>query len=86
MVTHLSTATTAATRAELDTKVEALGAGRASPEDVARSANAGTTEDQIGRYRDLADAGVQEAIVSLADVGVSGSVLDFAPVIDAFAR
>ncbi|MEM7287132.1 MAG: TIGR03560 family F420-dependent LLM class oxidoreductase [Actinomycetota bacterium] len=85
-VTHLSTALTAPTRAELDVKVERLGAGRASPEDVARATNAGSTEDQIGRYRDLADAGVQEAVVSLADVGEPGSVLDFAPVIETFAR
>lgn len=42
--------------------------------------------DQIGRYRDLAHSGVHEAIVSLADVGASGSVRDFAPIIDAFAR
>ena len=85
-VTHLSTAMAAPTRAELGAKVERLGAGRASPEDVARSSNAGTTDDQIGRYRDLADAGVHEAIVSLADVGHPGSVRDFAPVIDAFAH
>lgn len=84
-VTHLSTAMTAATRPELGAKVARLGAGSASPEDVARSTNAGTTEDQIGRYRDLAQAGVQEAIVSLADVGDPGSVRDFAPVIEAFA-
>lgn len=85
-VTHLSTAMAALSRAELDAKVGRLGAGRASPEDVARSANAGTTDDQIGRYRDLAEAGVHEAIVSLADAGEPGSVRDFAPVIDAFAR
>ena len=85
-VTHLSTAMTAASRAELGAKVDRLGAGRASPEDFARSANAGTIEDQIGRYRDLADAGVHEAIVSLADVGHPGAVRDFSPVIEAFAR
>lgn len=85
-VTHLSTAMTATTRSDLDAKLGRLATGRTSPEDVARATNAGTTEDQIGRYRELADAGVQDAIVSLADVGRPASVHDFAPVIDAFAR
>ena len=43
----------------------------------------GTVEDHIGRFRELAEAGVQTAIVRLADLDVS-SVERFAPVIDAF--
>lgn len=38
-------------------------------------------DDQIGRYRELAEAGVQEAIVSLDEVA---AIEQFAPVIDAF--
>ena len=39
-------------------------------------------DDQIGRYRELADAGVQRAIVSL---DTAGGIEQFAPVIAAFA-
>lgn len=44
-------------------------------------AAAAPVDDQVGRYRELADAGVQMAIVSLDDVE---SIERFAPVIDAF--
>jgi alkanesulfonate monooxygenase SsuD/methylene tetrahydromethanopterin reductase-like flavin-dependent oxidoreductase (luciferase family) len=44
---------------------------------------AGTVEDHAGRFRELAEAGVQTAIVSLQDLDV-GAVERFAPVIDAF--
>ncbi len=33
----------------------------------------------------MAEAGVQEAIVSLADIGLPGAIDGFAPVIDAFS-
>ena len=52
--------------------------------------NAGTVADQIGRFRELADAGVQTAIVSLPDLPQSPAdgpdpVARFAPIIAAFA-
>jgi alkanesulfonate monooxygenase SsuD/methylene tetrahydromethanopterin reductase-like flavin-dependent oxidoreductase (luciferase family) len=40
-----------------------------------------STDDQIGRYRELADAGVQMAIVGLTQVS---AIERFAPVIEAF--
>jgi F420-dependent oxidoreductase-like protein len=43
----------------------------------------GTVDDHIGRFRELAEAGVQTAIVALADLDVA-AVERFAPVIDAF--
>jgi F420-dependent oxidoreductase-like protein len=46
--------------------------------------NAATVDELVGRFRRLADAGVQEAIVRIADVGTPGSVERFAPVVDAF--
>ena len=45
--------------------------------------HAGTVDEQIGRYRAFAEAGVQTAIVSLADVA-EGGIERFAPVIAAF--
>jgi alkanesulfonate monooxygenase SsuD/methylene tetrahydromethanopterin reductase-like flavin-dependent oxidoreductase (luciferase family) len=47
------------------------------------SENAGTRDEQIGRYRTFAEAGVQTAIVSLPDVA-EGGIERFAPVIAAF--
>jgi hypothetical protein len=41
----------------------------------------GSADDQIGRYRELADAGVQMAILGLTQVA---AIERFAPVIDAF--
>ena len=46
--------------------------------------NAGTVADQIGRFRALADAGVQTAIVSFPDLADADPVARFAPVVAAF--
>jgi alkanesulfonate monooxygenase SsuD/methylene tetrahydromethanopterin reductase-like flavin-dependent oxidoreductase (luciferase family) len=45
---------------------------------------AGTVNEHVGRYRELAEAGVQTAIVSLSDTGAAESVKRFAEVIAAF--
>jgi F420-dependent oxidoreductase-like protein len=50
------------------------------------SVNYGSTEELTGRYRELADAGVQQAIVSLPDLGDTAPVERFAEVIAAFRR
>jgi F420-dependent oxidoreductase-like protein len=83
-VTHLSTALTASTAGDLATAVDALRPRNMSAERFAPSVNAGTIEDQVGRFRDLADAGVQTAIVSLPDIADLASVERFATVIDAY--
>ena len=44
----------------------------------------GTVEEQIGRYRELAEAGVQEAIVAVHVDGTPTQLEAFAPVIAAF--
>jgi F420-dependent oxidoreductase-like protein len=45
---------------------------------------AGTVQEQVGRYRELAEAGVQTAIVALSDAEGAASVTRFAEVIEAF--
>jgi hypothetical protein len=45
---------------------------------------AGTAQEQVGRYRELAEAGVRTAIVGLADSAGAESVTRFAEVIAAF--
>jgi F420-dependent oxidoreductase-like protein len=71
-VTHLSSATIVGERHDL------------TPAEVGRM-NAGTAEDQIGRFRDLADAGVQHAIVNVPTMRTADDLDAFAPVVAAFA-
>jgi F420-dependent oxidoreductase-like protein len=49
-------------------------------------AGAGTVEEHVGRYRELAEAGVDTAIVGLSDAEGAESVSRFAEVIAAFRR
>jgi alkanesulfonate monooxygenase SsuD/methylene tetrahydromethanopterin reductase-like flavin-dependent oxidoreductase (luciferase family) len=46
--------------------------------------NYGSTDELIGRYRELAEAGVQNAIVSFAGLEDATAIDRFAPVIGAF--
>jgi F420-dependent oxidoreductase-like protein len=55
---------------------------RGEPRD---GAGAASVEEHVGRYRELAEAGVQTAIVGLGDTAGPGSVRRFADVIAAFA-
>ncbi len=83
-VTHLSTVLCAADEARLRTRLAAARPKGASPESYAESVHAGTVEDHVGRFRELAEAGVHTAIVGLADLAAEDAVSAFAPVIDAF--
>ncbi|MEM7091845.1 MAG: LLM class flavin-dependent oxidoreductase [Actinomycetota bacterium] len=80
-VTHLSPILSAPDGAALKSRMDELwpgdGGGR-----LDRS-SAGTVEAHIDRFARLGNAGVDTAIISLADVGFEGSVTAFAPVIDA---
>jgi F420-dependent oxidoreductase-like protein len=73
-ITHLSSA------AVVDDP-SSLGLGAA---DVARI-NAGSVDDQIGRFRELGEAGVQHAIVNLPLMTNADAIDQFAPVVQAFA-
>ena len=84
-MTHLDTVAVAPDRTGLDRIVEKIRPDGADRHRFATSINAGTVEDQIGRYRALADAGVSTAIVALADLGSPEPIERFAAVIDAFS-
>jgi alkanesulfonate monooxygenase SsuD/methylene tetrahydromethanopterin reductase-like flavin-dependent oxidoreductase (luciferase family) len=67
-LTHLSTTLIGADDRELTGLVERL---RPRQQDAARYAaavNAGTVDDHIGRFRQLAEAGVQEVMIRLPDL------------------
>ena len=51
----------------------------------AQRANAGTVDDQVARFAELAGAGVGTAVVSFPDLGDTAAVERFAGVIAAFS-
>ena len=83
-VTQLSSVLSAPTPDRLRGRIEEL-RGNATPEQFTETANAGLVDDHVTRFAALADAGVDEVIVRLHDVGHDGAVEDFAPVIAEFA-
>jgi F420-dependent oxidoreductase-like protein len=83
-VTQLSTTLVAADRPALDQALDRLRPPSVSPEAFAARVNAATVEDQIGRFRELAEAGVETAIVSLPDIDDPEALPRFAEVINAF--
>jgi F420-dependent oxidoreductase-like protein len=84
-VTQLSTTVVGRDASEVDAIVDRLRPRRHSAERYAASVNAGTVDDQIGRFRALADAGVQCAIVSFPDLGDGEPIERFATVVGAFS-
>jgi F420-dependent oxidoreductase-like protein len=83
-VTQLSTVLVGADRAHVEATVERLRPKRMSAERFAQRVNAGTVEQHVGRFRQLAEAGVQTAVVSLPDVDDSDALAQFERVIAAF--
>ncbi|HEY1279421.1 MAG TPA: hypothetical protein VGF22_07085, partial [Acidimicrobiales bacterium] len=83
-VTHLATALIAPDRESLTKRVERVRTPSMSPEAFSVRVNAGTVEDHIGRFRGLAEAGVQTAIMSLADIDDPAALEAAADVIAAF--
>jgi F420-dependent oxidoreductase-like protein len=84
-VTHLSTALVAGEDDEVAARLAALHPDPVGRRRFAERVHAGSVADQIGRYRLLAEAGVDTAIVSLADLDDTAQVEAFAPVVAAFA-
>ncbi len=84
-VTQLSTTLVGRDTDDLGTRLDELRPRRMSAQRYAERVNAGTVADQVGRFRALADAGVQHAIVSLPDVATSDAIERFGAVIAAFA-
>jgi F420-dependent oxidoreductase-like protein len=83
-VTHLASALTGVDADALSSTVDRLRGDRMTAESFAARTNAGTIDDHVGRFRKLADAGVQTAIVNLPDLSDVAPVERFAEVIAAF--
>jgi F420-dependent oxidoreductase-like protein len=84
-VTHLTPLLVAGDRTELADVVARLRGPGQSPETFLERVLGGTVEDHVGRFRALADAGVQTAIVSLAGLDGTAPIERFGQVIAAFA-
>jgi F420-dependent oxidoreductase-like protein len=80
-LTHLSTALVADGPGELARRVDAGRPRGLSPARYTARVNAGTVSDHVGRFRELAEAGVSEVMVRLAD---TDSLEPMAEVIAAF--
>ena len=83
-VTQLSTTLVGRDAAEVDALVERHRPRRVGAERYAAQVNAGTVADQVGRFRALADEGVDLAVVSLPDLDDTAPVERFASVISSF--
>ncbi len=83
-ITQLSPILSATDTKQLQARIDELRPSSVSAHRFIEGRNAGTVTEHIDRFSRLAHAGVETAIVSLADVGYPEAVSDFAPVIAAF--
>jgi F420-dependent oxidoreductase-like protein len=83
-LTHLSTTLVGSDDAHVASLVEAHRPRRRSAAWYATSVNAGTVDDHVGRFRELAEAGAAEVMVRLPDLDEPGALERFAGIIAAF--
>ena len=83
-MTHLSTALIGSDDSHVRDLVERLRPPRQAAARYAEQVNAGTIEDHIGRFREIADAGASEVVVRLADLTDPAPIERLAKVISAF--
>jgi alkanesulfonate monooxygenase SsuD/methylene tetrahydromethanopterin reductase-like flavin-dependent oxidoreductase (luciferase family)/predicted kinase len=83
-LTHLSTVLVGDDDRHVAELVRARRPRRRSAEQFAASVNAGTVADQVGRFRELAEAGVTEVMVRLADVADPAAIERLGRVVAAF--
>lgn len=84
MVSVLDVTVCGTDRNDLGRVIERVRGNEPAPA-AAQRLQAGTIEQQVGRYRLLAEAGVDRVYVSLADLNGPGEVARFAPVVAAFS-
>lgn len=85
-MTHLSTALVGVDARHVAELVESRRPRGRSAAAYAAAMNAGTVEDHVGRFRELAEAGASEVMVRLPDLADPGALERMASVISAFRR
>jgi alkanesulfonate monooxygenase SsuD/methylene tetrahydromethanopterin reductase-like flavin-dependent oxidoreductase (luciferase family) len=83
-LTHLSTALVGEDDRHVAELVEARRPRNRDAAAYAATVGAGSVDDHVGRFREIAEAGAGEAMVRLPDVGDPGSLERMAKVIAAF--
>ncbi|MGH8822999.1 MAG: TIGR03560 family F420-dependent LLM class oxidoreductase [Jiangellaceae bacterium] len=83
-MTHLSTVLVGTDDVRVAGLLERLRPARQDPARFAASVNAGTVDDHIGRFRELAEAGAAEVMVRPLDLDDPASLERMQPVIAAF--
>jgi F420-dependent oxidoreductase-like protein len=83
-LTHLSTALVGADDEQVAELVERLRPRRRDPARFAAAVNAGTVADHVGRFRELAEAGATEVMISFPDLTDPAPLERMAKVIAAF--
>jgi len=83
-LTHLSTTLIGTDDRQLAAAIERLRPRQQDPARYAAAVNAGTVEDHIGRFRRLAEVGVQEVMIRLPDLTDAAPLERAATVISAF--
>ncbi len=83
-LSHLSTVLVGRDDAHVAALVEARRPRRRSAESYAALVNAGTVADQVGRCRELAEAGVAEVVVRLPDIADPEALPRMGEVVAAF--
>lgn len=83
-MSHLSTALIGSDDSHVRDLVERLRPPRQAAARYAEAVNAGTIEDHIGRFREIAEAGASEVVVRLPDLSDPAPVERLAKVIAAF--
>jgi F420-dependent oxidoreductase-like protein len=83
-LTHLSTTLIGGDDSSLAASVARLRPRRMAPDAYAATVNAGTVEDHIGRFRELAEAGATEVMIRLPDLTDPAPFEHAAKVIAAF--
>jgi alkanesulfonate monooxygenase SsuD/methylene tetrahydromethanopterin reductase-like flavin-dependent oxidoreductase (luciferase family) len=83
-LTHLSSVIVGAQGDHVAELVERVRPRHRDPAQVARTYNAGTVQDHIGRCRELSEAGVAEVVVRLPDPLDSDAMEQMAAVIGAY--
>jgi F420-dependent oxidoreductase-like protein len=83
-LTHLSTALVGSDDRHVSDLVERHRPRRLDPARYAAAVNAGTVDDHVGRFRELAEAGVREVMVRLPDLVDTAPLERMAKVIAAF--
>jgi alkanesulfonate monooxygenase SsuD/methylene tetrahydromethanopterin reductase-like flavin-dependent oxidoreductase (luciferase family) len=83
-LTHLSTTLVGRTDADVAALVDRLRPRNRSAAAYAAGVHAGTVADHVGRFRELADAGVGEVMVRLPDLTDPAPFAAFSEVVGAF--